>query len=147
MGQTSSNTLYVNFKDLQYWLLYKKEKDEKKDLIIINTLPDNNQNCLIKNTLSLHTEVNTINTLIKNANNIMIVIYGKHIHDHTTIKKYTQLTQLGFNKVYIYEGGLFEWICLHDIYGEELFPIDGVIQNPIDFEPDYNLFSPSRITM
>ena len=27
-----------------------------------------------------------------------------------------------FNHVYIYLGGLFEWLCLQDIYGENAFP-------------------------
>jgi len=24
--------------------------------------------------------------------------------------------------IYIYPGGIFEWLCLQDIYGDELFP-------------------------
>ena len=36
--------------------------------------------------------------------------------------KYTQLLNLGFTNVYIYPGGLFEWLCLQDIYGFENFP-------------------------
>jgi hypothetical protein len=36
-------------------------------------------------------------------------------------KKYEQLGALGFFNVFIYSGGLFEWLLLQDIYGKELF--------------------------
>jgi hypothetical protein len=36
--------------------------------------------------------------------------------------KYEQLIKLGFRHVYVYPGGLFEWLCLQDIYSSELFP-------------------------
>ena len=51
-----------------------------------------------------------------------MVIYGKNTNDEAIIKKYNQLMQLGFKNVYIYPGGLFEWLLLQDIYGNELFP-------------------------
>ena len=41
--------------------------------------------------------------------------------DSTTQKKYEQLLSLGFYNVFIYNGGLFEWLLLQDIYGKELF--------------------------
>jgi hypothetical protein len=37
-------------------------------------------------------------------------------------KKYQQLLTLGFYNVFVYMGGLFEWLMLQDIYGKELFP-------------------------
>ena len=39
-----------------------------------------------------------------------------------TYKKYEQLVGLGFTNVYIYVGGMFEWLLLQDIYGQDLFP-------------------------
>ena len=38
------------------------------------------------------------------------------------MKKYDQLIGLGFPNVFIYPGGLFEWLCLQDIYGYDNFP-------------------------
>ena len=35
--------------------------------------------------------------------------------------KYEQLVKLGFRNVYLYPGGMFEWLCLQDIYSSELF--------------------------
>ena len=38
------------------------------------------------------------------------------------MKKYNQLINLGFANVYIYPGGLFEWLLLQDVYGKDSFP-------------------------
>ena len=53
---------------------------------------------------------------------MLIIIYGKNNNDETVIKKYNQLIKLGFINVYIYLGGLFEWLLLQDIYGKDEFP-------------------------
>ena len=64
-----------------------------------------------------------INQLIKNGNkNAKMIVYGKNCNDENIYKKYSQLTSLGFYNVYIYIGGLFEWLLLQDIYGENEFP-------------------------
>ncbi|HIF15020.1 MAG TPA: hypothetical protein EYQ86_06785 [Bacteroidetes bacterium] len=39
-----------------------------------------------------------------------------------TYEKYRQLVSLGFTQIYIYPGGLFEWLMLQDIYGYDEFP-------------------------
>ena len=57
--------------------------------------------------------------MLKNKN---IVIYGRNCNDEKVYKKYEQLIKLGFRNVYIYVGGMFEWLLLQDIYGNELFP-------------------------
>ena len=54
-----------------------------------------------------------------------IIIYGKNHRDLKIIEKYNQLKKLGFTNVYIYFGGLFEWLLLKEYYGEINFPIDG----------------------
>ena len=52
---------------------------------------------------------------------INIIIYGVNACDDSVIKKYNQLYALGFINLYIYCGGIFEWLLLQDIYGEEAF--------------------------
>ena len=52
---------------------------------------------------------------------ITIVIYDKNANAPNLMKKYEQLLGLGFTNVYIYPGGLFEWLCLQDIYGHDNF--------------------------
>lgn len=95
------------------------------EIIIINTLPELEQSCLIKNTISATIEVDTINKLLKTDKSKKIIIYGKNYRDGTIYKKYKQLTGLGFKNVFIYIGGLFEWLCLQDIYGNKLFQTHG----------------------
>lgn len=115
-AQSSSINKNINFEDLQSAI-----KDNEKT-IIINTLDSNNQNCLIKGTISIDDEVKILNTYITKNTTIRIIIYGSNACDMTIIKKYEQLIGLGFYNVFIYPGGLFEWLLLQDIYGEDMFP-------------------------
>ena len=108
----------VNFEDIQFVI---KNADNH---LLINTMSENLQNCLIVNTMPIDKEELIINKLLNNGENknIKIIIYGKNSNDETPIKKYEQLLELGFSNIYIYTGGLFEWLLLQDIYGNELFP-------------------------
>tara|TARA_B110000967_G_scaffold209686_1_gene267068 strand:- start:835 stop:1254 length:420 start_codon:yes stop_codon:yes gene_type:complete len=106
----------ANFEDIQYIL------QKNKGTILLNTLHVNNQSCLIPNTLPLHSEESVINEMLNTNKNGHIVIYGKNSNDESIFKKSEQLTKLGFSNVYVYIGGMFEWLCLQDIYGDELFP-------------------------
>jgi hypothetical protein len=63
-----------------------------------------------------------INKHITTGKGIRIIIYGKNSNDEKIYKKYQQLVSLGFTNVYVYVGGMFEWLLLQDIYGGELFP-------------------------
>jgi hypothetical protein len=36
--------------------------------------------------------------------------------------KQKQLKSLGFRNVFIYLGGMFEWLLLQDVFGANLFP-------------------------
>ena len=112
-----TQTRKVSFEDIQ-WLI------KEKKYLLINTLSDIEQKCLIKGTIPINKEVETINHCL-NKTEINIVVYGKNTNDTSVIKKYNQLIQLGFGKVYIYSGGLFEWLCLQDIYGKTSFPTIG----------------------
>jgi len=107
----------INFEDIQYSI------KNRETTVIINTLSNTIQDCLIKNTIPSYQEEELINNLIKTGRkDIKIIIYGKNSNDDTVYKKYQQLVQLGFYQVYIYTGGLFEWMLLQDIYGAEDFP-------------------------
>ena len=117
MGNKMSTSIKINYEDVQYVL---KNLDGH---LLINTLSETEQDCLILNTMNIKNEENIINSCIKNGRkDIKIIIYGKNCNDNKTINKYNQLTNLGFYNVYIYVGGMFEWLMLHDIYGEKEFP-------------------------
>ena len=51
-----------------------------------------------------------------------IIIYGKNCNDETVNQRWQQLINLGFHNVFVYFGGMFEWLMLQDIYGKDLFP-------------------------
>lgn len=104
----------INFEDIQESII--------KNKIMINTLNKDKQMCLIKNTLSADDEVIVINKLISEGNyDVTIIIYGENSCDNNIYDKYKQLLGLGFANIYIYIGGLFEWLLLQDIYGDDLF--------------------------
>lgn len=131
MGNISS-IQKINFEDMQHAI--------KNNYCIISTLSSDNQSCLIKGTISCSEEENIINQYLSNTKSINIIIYGKHNSDISVFKKYTQLTKLRFKNVYIYIGGLFEWLCLQDIYGGEDFPTTSE-------ELDILKYKPSRIVL
>ena len=107
---------YVNFEDVQYIV-----SNNFNNYIIINTLSSNEQNVLIKNTISIYNEVKIINNNL-NKLTLKIIIYGKNDLDKKVEEKYNQLSSLGFTNIFIYRGGLFEWLLLQDIYGKDMFP-------------------------
>jgi hypothetical protein len=90
--------------------------------LLINTLSSIEQNCLICGTISPQEEETLINRYIKQNTNVRIIIYGRNCNDDTIYKKYEQLLKLGISNVFLYMGGLFEWLMLQDIYGIEEFP-------------------------
>ena len=106
----------INFEDMQ------TATKNPEVYLIINTLSSTEQQCLIKSTVSLEQEEAIINKYIKENKGIKIIVYGKNSHDELVHKKYQQLASLGFQNVYAYTGGIFEWLLLQDIYGHELFP-------------------------
>ena len=114
MGNTTS-IKKIGFEDMKYVI-----KNKKKNYVMINTLAVMEQECLIPGTVSVKDEEAFINRHLNK--NISIIIYGKNANDDSIFKKYEQLVKLGFNSVFVYTGGIFEWLLLQDIYGEENFP-------------------------
>lgn len=108
----------LNFEGMQNVL----RNDTNSKFIIISTLGTDNQSCLIKNTLSPEKEIEKITEYLKTDKTINIVIYGENSVDNKVLEKYEQLTKLGFTNVYIYLGGLFEWLLLQDYYSTDEFP-------------------------
>ena len=106
----------VNFEDIQHVI------KNKKQFIMINILNSEEQELLILNTLDYKKEEETINNYLKKNKNIKIIIYGKNGYEEKLITKYNQLIKLGFKNVYIYLGGLFEWVLLQEVYSYEQFP-------------------------
>jgi hypothetical protein len=107
----------INYEDMQ--LVIKNPQQ----YLIINTMPSLEQDCLIINTIPINDEPNIINKYLKEKQfSIRIIIYGKNCNDERIEITYNKLTNLGFYNIFIYFGGMFEWLMLQDIYGKELFP-------------------------
>ena len=115
---SSSSFIYknINFEDMQSAI------NNNYDTIIINTLDIAKQKCLINGTIQIDHETKIVNEQLEKNKSIRIIVYGMNSTDETIVKKYDQLIGLGFTNVYIYLGGLFEWLMLQDIYGEKEFP-------------------------
>jgi len=120
----------INFEDMQ---LVIKNNNE---YLIINTLSVSEQHCLILGTLPAEKEEETINRLITTNKYLNIIIYGKNCNDLSVNKKYEQLNNLGFQNIFIYKGGLFEWLMLQDIYGIDLFKTTCKQRDLLKYKPD-----------
>ena len=115
MGNTQT-VQKIGFEDVQIVI------KNPETYFLINTLSDLEQQCLIINTVNISQEELLVNKYLQTNKQIKIVIYGKNNVDETVFKKHQQLVSLGFANVYIYIGGLFEWLILQDIYGTSEFP-------------------------
>ena len=115
MGNTQSMKK-INYEDMQTVVT------NPEVYLIINTLSPSDQKCLIVNTTNAEEEEILINKYMKENKAIRIIIYGKNCNDESIQKKYQQLLTLGFYNIFIYTGGMFEWLMLQDIYGRDMFP-------------------------
>jgi hypothetical protein len=119
----------IGFEDIKYIITHNRE------YILINTLTNNEQQCLIIGTIQYNNEEYIINQCIEQHYSNPIIIYGKHSCDETVEKKYNQLFQLGFENIYVYMGGLFEWLLLQDIYGFKEFPTTTICKDLLQYRP------------
>jgi hypothetical protein len=137
MGNAASNTNLLNFEDMQNILA------KPGGFLMINTLPLTDQSCLITKSINAGSEEEIINKCIdsRNTSSIMIIIYGRNANDRTPYVKQDQLVKMGFNKVYVYPGGMFEWLMLQDIYGADVFPTTINERDLLKYKPKQVLYS------
>ncbi len=131
--KTKYNT--VSFEDVQRAIL------KPTHYIIINTMSATNQDCLIKTTISYQSEENLINEYINNYDftSKTFIIYGENTNDDSIETKFKQMQGLGFDNVYIYRGGMFEWLLLQDIYGQDEFPTTSKLLDILKYKPTRTL--------
>jgi hypothetical protein len=120
----------IGYEDMQYAI-------KQPSYMIINTLKEQEQDCLITNTIRYDQEEQRMNQCIRNGENgtVCVIIYGRHCNDEGIYKKYNQLVTLGFVHLYIYTGGLFEWLLLQDVYGASHFPTTRVELDILKYRP------------
>ena len=83
-----------NFEDLRTVIL-------NKDNLIINTLAEDNQECLIKGTIDIKKEASILNDCLGKAKGKLIVIYGMNNNDEKIFIQYKKLIILMFMKYMI----------------------------------------------
>lgn len=128
MGQTQT-IQKIGFEDIQISI------KNPETYLLINTLPENMQDCLIYSTVPISQEEILINKLLTTNRSIKIIIYGKNNTDETIYNKQTQLLTLGFSNIYLYIGGLFEWLLLQDIFGTDMFHTTKKINDILIYKP------------
>ena len=132
---------FFNSKKPKYieFFFIKKSIQSNYEVFFINTLPIEQQNCLILKTLDAEKEVIKIQFFQDNLLfDKQIVIYGKNCLDNSVDIKFHQLSNLGFTNLLIYKGGMFEWALLQDIYGINEFPTTERILDPLKWCDDPN---------
>lgn len=130
MGNVSGQTRYVNYNNMHDFIKNKN--------IIINTMPLDMQSCLIKGTISIDDEVEIINRYMKMEQwDVLIVLYGKNDQDISVREKCNQLLNLQFKNVYMYMGGMFEWLLLQEMFGEECFPTTVQEYDVLKYKQEY----------
>jgi hypothetical protein len=104
---------------------------------LINTLPSSSQHVLIKGTLTAGEEEVFVNEYLHKyiEKPKTIIIYGMNCCDQSVHEKRAQLISLGISDVFVYIGGLFEWLLLQDIYGETEFPTTAKIADLLAYRP------------
>lgn len=133
MGNSHSSTMKINFEDMQTAL------KNPEIYLIINTLSEVEQDCLIRGTILASQEEKIINQYVRSNKNVSIILYGRNCNDEKMIKKYQQLISLGFINVFIYSGGLFEWLMLQDIFGFDEFPTTKKQLDFLKYKPQQQL--------
>ena len=126
MGNSNS-IVKINYEGVQKAI-------SNKNSYIINTLSVSNQECLIQTTLCIEEEISILNENITKNKSTPIIVYGTNACDETVDKKCQQLISLGFLNIYVYPGGIFEWLLLQDIYGTELFPTIGECKDLLKYK-------------
>jgi len=121
----------INYEDVQHVI------KNTEIYVLINTLSESEQDCLIPNTTNINNEEILINNFIKTGSKqIKIIVYGRNCNDEKIHTKYNQLTSLGFYNIFVYTGGIFEWLMLQDIYGDKEFPTTKKELNILKYKPN-----------
>ena len=104
----------------------------EKSGVLISVFAEDDQNLLIAGTVPCAKEVEAVESAI--AAKRSIIVYGRNSHDERVFTKYAQIKKLG-GLVKVYLGGLFEWILLNEIYGNDRFPLTAKVVDLYQYRP------------
>jgi len=132
----------IGFEDVKHAI-----RQGSQQHLLINTLSLGEQECLISETLSYDKEEMVINKILEQSSIVefRVIVYGKNSVDESAKTKANQLNRLGFKHVFIYSGGLFEWLLLQDIYGTTEFPTTAVCKDLLKYRAPPSVFSSNEL--
>jgi hypothetical protein len=130
MGNSISSIKKSDYEDIQEYVRTRPD-----NVVLINTLTEHEQDCLIESTLDAKKETKIMNEIISKKRKAKVIIYGKNYYDESVIKQYIKIQKLGVSEVSIYLGGIFEWLCLQEIYGSDLFPTTSTELDILKYKP------------
>ena len=121
----------LNFEDVQHAITNTTK------YVIITTITGTIHTSLIQGTIPIETEELVMNNLLNSGKykDINIIVYGLNCNDLSIYNKVKQLKSFGINKVFVYIGGIFEWLLLQDIYGTSHFPTTCVEKDLLKYKP------------
>ena len=131
MGGGMSTMLY-GFETVKDLVCESERRDSKR--ILISTMETDK--CVIAGTISITKEVEFVNKILsaKSQTQYTVVVYGRNCLDKSVVKKCRQLSALGFT-VGCYPGGMFEWLLLKDVYGDDNFRTLGEVCDILEYKP------------
>ena len=123
--------LGVGFEDVKHAIRVGPTK-----FILINTFE---QDSMIQGTVSSDKEETVINAQLTDYTkpDIPIIVYGRNSVDDSVDRKEKQLRALGLEEIYIYRGGMFEWLLLGDVFGTDEFPVSVKVVDILKFAPGH----------
>ena len=105
----------------------------KEGNILITVISNHTDATLIKGTLGEAEELRHVNEIIRKKNlDERIFVYGENCSDSRVYSKARQLKKLGLKEVFVYTGGIFEWMLLGEVFGQDQFPVHGRVTNVVD---------------
>lgn len=134
-AQSSERASAVGFDTLQ--VIACGKRTDMGECVLINTMPSSRQSCLIANTIAVENEEETINRIIEHKKQTQwcVIVYGCNHADETVEKKCRQMKTMGFTRLYRYNGGIFEWLLLQEVYGNDSFPTTSRHIDILEFKP------------
>ena len=120
----------VGFEDVKHAIRLGPAK-----FILINTFE---QDFMIQGTVSSEREEIVINAQLTDYTkpDVPIIIYGRNSCDDSVDLKEKQMRALGLDDIYVYRGGMFEWLLMGDVFGTDMFPVSkrdlGTVKGTVD---------------
>ncbi len=117
MKPTNKSSNMVGFEEVKHAIRAGPTK-----FILINTF---DQDVIVQGTVSSDKEETVINAQLTDYTkpDLPIIVYGRNSCDESVDAKEKQLRALGLEDIYIYRGGMFEWLLMGDVFGLDEFPI------------------------